>query len=89
MSDESILSPSYYIFLFAAIREKELAEIGDAFKTGLARKITVARPQRLKTPLNVRRGRAARQQTVLRKTRATEALPPWPRQVVPFALPRP
>ena len=30
-----------------------------------------------------------RQQTVLRKTQATEALPPWPRQAVPFALPRP
>src|SRR5580704_14669339 len=24
-----------------------------------------------------------------RKTQATEALPPWPRQAVPFALPRP
>jgi len=33
---------------FAAIREKELAEIGDAFKTGLTRKITVSRPRPLK-----------------------------------------
>jgi len=29
---------------FAAIREKEPAGIGDAFKTGLTRKITVSRP---------------------------------------------
>ena len=35
---------------FAAIREKELAEIGEAFKTGLTRKITVPRPVRLKKP---------------------------------------
>ena len=34
---------------FAAIREKELAEIGDAFKTGLAGKITVSRPRQLKS----------------------------------------
>jgi hypothetical protein len=33
---------------FAATREKELAEIGDAFKTGLTRKITVSRPRPLK-----------------------------------------
>lgn len=34
---------------FAAIREKELAEIGEAFKTGLTREIAVSRPRRLKT----------------------------------------
>ena len=33
---------------FAAIREKELAEIGDAFKAGLTREMTVSRPLRLK-----------------------------------------
>jgi hypothetical protein len=33
---------------FAAIREKELAEIGDAFKTGLTREITVSRSRPLK-----------------------------------------
>jgi len=33
---------------FAAIREKEIAEIGDAFKTGLTRKITVSRPRPIK-----------------------------------------
>jgi hypothetical protein len=33
---------------FAVIREKELAEIGDAFKTGLTRKITASRPRPLK-----------------------------------------
>ncbi len=30
---------------FAAIREKELAEIGDAFKTGLTSEMTVSRPR--------------------------------------------
>ena len=33
---------------FAAIREKELAEIGDAFKTGLTSEMTVSRPRPLK-----------------------------------------
>jgi hypothetical protein len=33
---------------FAAIREKELAEIGGAFKTGLTREMTVSRPRPLK-----------------------------------------
>jgi len=32
----------------AALREKELSEIGDAFKTGLTGKATVSRPLRLK-----------------------------------------
>jgi CheY-like chemotaxis protein len=33
---------------FAAIREKELAEIGDAFKTGLTSEMTVSRPRLVK-----------------------------------------
>ena len=33
---------------FAAIREKELSEIGDAFETGLTGKATVSRPLRFK-----------------------------------------
>ena len=33
---------------FAAIREKELAEIGDAFKSGLTSEMTVSRPRPLK-----------------------------------------
>ena len=33
---------------FAAIREKELAEIGDAFKTGLTSAMTVSRPRPVK-----------------------------------------
>ena len=34
---------------FAALREKELAAIGDAFKTGLDHKATVSKPLRCKT----------------------------------------
>jgi hypothetical protein len=132
---------------FAAIRKKEPAEIGDAFKTGLTRKSPCPgrglsktprrnpRPEKspfsrnsiLRSASSLHSGplpcraadvkteglrdlprrhdaeariqyvghncddasRAGRQQTVLRKTQATEALPPWPRRAVPFALPRP
>ena len=33
---------------FAALREKELSELGDAFKTGVTGKIAVSRPLRFK-----------------------------------------
>jgi hypothetical protein len=42
---------------FAAIREKELAEIGDAFKTGLTSAMTVSRPRPLKSPQGKRKTR--------------------------------
>jgi hypothetical protein len=71
------------------ITGKELPEIGEAFKTGLTRKINVARRQ---PPENSpQRPPRQRSETTdfLRKTRATEALRPWPRRANPFALPRP
>jgi hypothetical protein len=42
---------------FAAIREKEMAEIGNAFKIGLTSAMTVSRPRPLKSPEGKRKTR--------------------------------